>query len=364
MKESLPLDAGRPRGIRSKLAVAWELVRDTGAAWVEDYAASMGAALSYYTLFSLAPLLIIVISVAGMVFGAEAAQGEIFSQLRGMLGDEGATAIEGLLKSVESSEQGPLATAIGGALLFLGATSVFGELQDALDRIWRNPVPKAQSAWWSLARARLLSFGAVLALGFLLIVSLVVSAGLAAWGRWWSPVFSGWAILAETVNVVFSFVLVTALFAFIYKFLPRVRIAWRDVFVGAAVTASLFTLGKFLVGLYIGGSGVVSGFGAASSIVVILVWVYYSAQIFLAGAEFTWVYAHRYGSRRADHTTPGGPVAGTAIEPQPDPRLMPPRVAPGADSAARVRSAFPSAAAASRCVRADHDSTAAAPRRA
>ncbi len=302
--EPLPLDAGRTKGVLSKMRAIWEMVRDAGAAWVDDYASSMGAALSYYTLFSLAPLLLIVISVAGMVFGTDAARGEIFAQLRDLLGDEGATAIEGLLKSVDLSNKGALGTVIGVVLLLIGATSVFGELQDALDRIWRTP-QQARSAWWTLLRARLLSFGLILALGFLLIVSLVASAAMAAWHRWWEPLFSGWQVLAECANVALSFALTTGMFAFIYKYLPRVRIAWQDVWIGAAVTAVLFTVGKMVVGLYIGRSGVASGFGAASSIVVLLVWVYYSAQIFLAGAEFTWVYAHRYGSRRAARETPG-----------------------------------------------------------
>lgn len=299
----MPLALGRDefgRKKKSKFVALWELVRDAGDAWITDYASSMGAALSYYTLFSLAPLLLIVISVAGMVFGADAARGEIFAELRGLLGNEGAMAIEGLLKSVELSRHGPLGTVFGASLLVIGATSVFGELQNALDRIWRVPARNRLSGWWSLLRARLLSFGMILAIGFLLMVSLVASAALAASARWWAPLFTGWQVLAETANFVVSLALITTMFAFIYKFMPRVRIAWSDVWIGAGVTAMMFTIGKLLIGIYIGRFGVASGFGAASSVVVLLVWVYYSAQIFLAGAEFTWVYAHRYGSRRPE----------------------------------------------------------------
>ena len=183
---------------------------------------------------------------------------------------------------------------------------MFAELQSDLDRIWRAEAAKPASGIWRFLRARLLSFGMVLALAFLLLVSLVVSAALAAVGRWWGGWFEGWAILLEVAELLVSFAITTGLFALIYKLLPRVDIAWRDVWIGAAVTALLFTVGKLLIGLYIGRSGIASGFGAAGSFVVLLVWVYYSTQIFLLGAEFTWVYAHEHGSRR-DTQRPGAP---------------------------------------------------------
>jgi membrane protein len=280
------------------LSDAWKLARESVSAWIEDYAPSMGAALSYYTVFSLAPLLVIVIAVAGLVFGADTAQGEITGQLRGLLGDEGATAVEELLKSASQPSRGLTASLIGGLTLFIGATSVFSELQSALDRIWRAPVAPSLGLW-GLVRSRLLSFGMILAIGFLLIVSLVVSAGLAALGKWWGALFGGWEILLQVLNLVVSLATITVLFALIYKLLPRVKVAWRDVWVGAAVTSLLFTIGKFALGLYLGTSDVTSGFGAAGSIALVLVWVYYSAQIFLLGAEFTWVFAHRFGSRSA-----------------------------------------------------------------
>jgi len=293
-----------PENLAAVKSPAWrqfyDFMKEAIQSWVDDYAPSMGAALSYYTLFSLAPLLLIVISVAGLVFGEEAARGHISPTLGGFLGPEGAIAIEGLLKSVRLQNQGIVGTVFGVVLLLVGATSVFAELQSALDRIWRAPERNKPSGLMGLVRARLLSFGLILGLGFLMIVSLIASAALTVLGDWWAPLFGGWDMVLQGVNFVVSFGLVTAVFAMIYKFMPSVRIAWRDVWVGAVATAALFTVGKFLIGLYIGNSAVTSGFGAASSIVVLLVWVYYSAQIFLVGAEFTWVYAHRFGSKKAE----------------------------------------------------------------
>ena len=274
------------------------LLRQVVSAWLDDYGPSMGAALAYYTLFSLAPLLLIVISVAGLVFGEDAARGEIRVQLSGLMGDAGATAVQGLLSSVHKPSEGAAATALGVLLLLLGATTVFGELQDALDRIWRAPARPRSSGWLVLLRARLLSFGMILAIGFLLMVSLVLSATLASLARWWGPVFGDWLALAETSNAIGSFLMVAVMFALIYKIMPRIPVDWRDVWIGALVTAVLFTLGKSVIGLYVGRSGFASGFGAAGSLVVVLVWVYYSAQIFLLGAEFTWVFANTFGSRR------------------------------------------------------------------
>jgi len=293
------------------------LVRDAALGWVEDRAPSMGAALAYYTLFSIAPLLLIVIAVAGAVFGAEAARGEIFEQLRGLLGPEGATAVEGLLGSVHRQGQSGWGTLLGAGLLLVGATTVFAELQEALDRIWRTPSRRRKGGLLGLLRARLISFGLILGVGFLLMVSLVLSAALAVLSRWWAPLLGGWPGLLQAADNVLGFGLTLLVFAAIYKVVPTARIAWRDVWIGSAVTAVLFTIGKALIGLYIGTSGVTSGFGAAGSVVALLVWVYWSAQVFLIGAEFTWAYAHRYGSRRpagwvgassADSTGPATPA--------------------------------------------------------
>ena len=277
----------------------WPLVKGAATAWVADYAPSMGAALAYYSLFSLAPLLLIVISIAGLIFGQDAVRGEVFGQLQGLLGTDTALAIEGLLASVAKPAEGAASTAIGVVLLLVGATSVFGELQDALDRIWRAPARNRSGGLWGLVRARLLSFGMILGIAFLLMVSLVFSALVAALGKLWSGAFGQWALLAHVFDLVFSFTMTTGVFALIYKVMPRVSVKWRDVWLGAAVTSMLFTAGRTLIGLYIGRSNLASGFGAAGSLIVVLVWVYYSAQIFLLGAEFTWIYAKTFGSMRA-----------------------------------------------------------------
>jgi len=293
------------------------LGKDTVAAWIDDYAPSMGAALSYYTVFSLAPMLLIVISVAGMVFGAEAARGEIFGQLRGLMGADAAKTVENLLTSVSDPKEGIAATVIGLVLLLVGATSVFGELQDALDRIWRAPARDRSGGFLGLVRARLLSFGMILGIAFLLMVSLVLGAATAALGKWWSGAFGSWEVLTQSVNIVLGFAVTTVGFAMIYKLMPRVKVQWRDVWLGAAVTALLFTIGQFLIGLYIGKSGIASGFGAAASLIVIFVWVYYSAQIFLLGAEFTWIYARTFGSKR--DMPAGSPTLGAPDSRPPQP---------------------------------------------
>jgi membrane protein len=283
-----------------KAGTGWVLVKQVATCWMDDYAPSMGAALAFYTMFSLAPLLLIVISVAGLVFGQDAARGEIAAQLQALMGQRGASAVQDLLASVQQPAEGTAATAVGVVLLFVGATSVFGELQNSLDRIWRVPARSTMVGWMSLLRSRLLSFGMIMAIGFLLMVSLVTSAGLAAMGRWWDSMVGGWYFLAIATNALVDFMLAAVMFALIYKMMPRVYVQWRDVWIGAIFTAMLFTIGKTLIGLYVGRSGVTSGFGAAGSLVVVLLWVYYSAQIFLIGAEFTWVYANAFGSRRTN----------------------------------------------------------------
>ncbi|MBA2547140.1 MAG: YihY/virulence factor BrkB family protein, partial [Burkholderiaceae bacterium] len=240
-----------------------------------------------------------------------AARGEIFGQLRGLMGADAAKTVEDILTSVNKPEQGIAATLIGIVLLLIGATTVFGELQDALDRIWRAPARDKTGGLWGLLRARLLSFGMILGIAFLLMISLVLGAATAALGKWWSGAFGGWEVLLHVVNNLVGFAFTTVGFALIYKMMPRVRVRWHDVWIGAAVTALLFTIGRFLIGLYIGKSGVASGFGAAGSLVVIFIWVYYSAQIFLLGAEFTWVYARTFGSMR-DLPTPDGAATPTA----------------------------------------------------
>ena len=280
-----------------------------GNAWIDDHAQSMGAALSYYTVFSLAPLLLIAISVAGLVFGRDAAQGAVVDQLHGLIGRQGSEAIQELLKNVSKPSEGVLATLTGIVVLMIGATSVFAELQDDLNRIWQVPVPRKVSTWWAWLRTRILSIGLILAMGFLLLVSLAASAAFDAFAALSTSPIAGWESLVHAINLAVSFVLTSALFAMIYRFMPQATIEWRDVGIGALVTAALFSIGKTLIGLYIGKSALASGFGAAGSLAVLLAWVYYSAQIFLFGAEFTWAYAHAFGSRQGQ--APGTVASGT-----------------------------------------------------
>lgn len=281
------------------------LLRQTAISWMANDAPSMGAALAYYTLFSLAPLMLIVVSVGGLVFGADAARGEVEAQLASLMGAAGARAVQDLLASVRQPAQGTLATGLGLALLLLGATSVFAELQNALDRIWHAEASWRAGAWLTLVRTRLLAIGLILAIGFLLLVSLMFSAALALLGHWVGPASGIWYTVAAVCNALAAFALLTALFALIYKVIPRVRVQWKDVWTGALFTATMFSFGRYLIGLYIGRSGIVSGFGAAGSLVVILLWVYYSAQIFLLGAQFTWVYANHFGSRKPQSALAG-----------------------------------------------------------
>ncbi len=275
----------------------WRLVRASVAAWGEDYASSMGAALAFYTIFSIAPVLLIAIAVAGLVFDTHAAQQAVARELARLMGRDAAGAVEAILQSAQSPSGGLISTTIGVVALLIGASAVFGELQDALNRIWRAAVPRPPGLW-RLIREKTLSFGMILGVGFLLMVSLVVSAAIAALSEWWGAAFGHQALLFEAINFLLSFAVITAAFALIYKLLPRVSVQWHDVWIGAAVTALLFTVGKSLIGIYLGRSGVTSAFGAAGSLIVLLLWVYYSAQIFLLGAEFTWVYAHEFGSYR------------------------------------------------------------------
>jgi membrane protein len=292
---------------------------------MDDYAASMGAALAYYTMFSIAPLLLIVVSIAGALFGEQAARGEIYAQLSSLMGADGAYALQSLLEHANEPRTGLWATLFGVGALLVGATTVFSELQNALDRIWRAPVRDRTAGIWRWLRTRLLSLGMIAGIGFLLMVSLVASAMLAAAQRWWSR-YLDFGPIAQGIDFTVSFAFVTFAFAMIYKLMPSVHVRWRDVAVGAVVTALLFTIGKMLIGMYIGRSGVASVFGAAASLVAVVVWVYWSAQIFLFGAEFTWVYARRLGSLKG-RTDLEGPAACQGLRPVPS-RSHPGGVAP------------------------------------
>jgi membrane protein len=266
----------------------------------------MGAALAFYTLFSVAPILIIALAVAGYFFGAHAAETEMLTQLRDLTGDAGAEALRNLLASSQFNDKRGVAAAVGIITLLVGATSVFGELQHALDVVWESPNrPRAEAAWWNLLRRRLLSFGMVLGVGFLLLVSLIISAVLAALAAWLETRMAGIRIVLPVLDVGMSFGMSVLLFAMIYKYMPNESIAWRDVWIGAAVTAFLFAVGKSLIGLYLGRSSFSGVYGAAGSLIVLLLWIYYSAQIFLLGAEFTRAFAYARGSRKSRPEQPG-----------------------------------------------------------
>jgi membrane protein len=272
----------------------WTLLRDAADGWLTHRASTTGAALAFYTIFSLAPVLILSIAIAGFFFGEAAARGEIVDQIGDLVGPQGATLVQSVLQNASRRDAGLIATIVSIVTLILGANTALAELKAGLDQIWDVPPERRTGFWYSL-RTRLLSVGLILVLGFLMLVSLAISAALAALeklsrGDLFINTVLGW------VNSLFGFVLVAALFATIYKVLPSVKIAWRDVTIGSFVTALLFTAGKFAIGAYIGNSGVASTYGAAGSVVLILIWVYYSAQILLYGAEFTRAFAYRYGS--------------------------------------------------------------------
>ena len=276
----------------------WSLTKQAMTAWSNDFAPSMGAALSYYTLFSIAPLLVIVIAIAGYFFGADAVRSVVFDQLHALMGEEGAEAVQDMLLRAQDTGTAGIAAIVSVAGLVVGATTVFAELQNDLDRIWRAPALKESGGIWNLIRTRLLSFGMILGLAFLLAVSLLVSAALAMIGKWWDQWLGGWEALAHVLDIVVNLGLLTVIFALIYKMIPRVEIGWRDVWFGAIATSILFTIGKVLIGLYLGKSDIASSFGTAGSLAIVMVWVYYASQIFLFGAELTRAYAETHGSRR------------------------------------------------------------------
>jgi membrane protein len=271
----------------------WALLKQTASEWIDDRAPTLAAALAYYTIFSLAPLLIIAVAVAGFFFGAEAVRGDVQRELQELVGQSGAKVIEDMMVSASKPGDGIFATVFGVAVLLFGASGVFTELQETMNVVWKVKSPPAGGVL-NFIRLRFLSFAMVLGIGFLLLVSLLLTAALAAIGSYFDHLIPGWIGVWHLVNLGVSFGVVTLLFALIYKILPDTKVAWRDVWLGAAVTALLFNLGKFAIGLYLGKTSVASSYGAAGSVAILLIWVYYSAQILFLGAEFTQVYAeHR-----------------------------------------------------------------------
>ena len=274
----------------------WRFLKRVISEWIDDEPFQLAAALSYYTLFSLAPLLTIAIAIAGFFFGEEAAQNQIAQTSQGLVGKESAQAIQEMIRNAnQKPAAGIVSTMFGVIALLFGAGGVVGQLQTSLNQIW-GVAPKPGQAVWGFMRQRFISFAMVLSVGFLLLVSLIVSAVLSGLTAWLGNALGGIAVLGHVLDVTVSFAFVTLLFALIYKFLPDAQIQWQDVWVGAALTSILFTVGKFLIGLYLGSSGVTSVYGAAGSLITVLLWVYYSSLIFFLGAEFTQVYAAEYGS--------------------------------------------------------------------
>jgi membrane protein len=288
-----------PSGSRITVKALGRIFRSALAGWWNDDVPRLGASLAFYTLFSLAPILVVAIAIGGLVFGPEAVRGEIVGQIQGMIGQEGARAVQAMLGGAARPSSSIVATGAGLITFFVGATGSFLELQTSLNAIWRVKPKTGTSFIRALIVQRLISFGLVVALGFLLLTSLLVSAALAAAHRYMGTAFPGGVVLWEALNVIVSLGVITLLFAMVYKVLPDVKLAWRDVWIGALVTAGLFTIGKLLIGLYLGTTSVASTYGAAGSVIVILVWVYYSAQIILLGAEFTREYVKVFGGRRA-----------------------------------------------------------------
>jgi len=280
------------------LAATWSLVRTTWTQFSAHKGPRLGAALAFYTALSIAPLLLVVVAIAGAAFGEQAARGEIAQQIENTVGHEGAEAIQAMLAAHKSESRGILMTVIGFATLLLGASGVFAQLQEALDTIWDVPPDQVKGGLWALLKDRVMSFSVVGGLAFLLLASLVFTALVSALSGWLNDHLRIGAGAIQLANQVLSFVLTTILFAFVFKALPHARPAWSDVWRGAVVTAVLFTLGKYLIGLYLGHAAPGSAYGAAGSFLVLLIWVYYSAQILLFGTESTHIYANAHGTGR------------------------------------------------------------------
>ena len=295
-------DLPRASRVSVNLKAAYVLFKEAVSAWVEDNGPSLGAALAFYTIFSLAPVLVVAVAVAGLAFGQKAAEGEFLRQLQALVGEAGARAVQAIIQNANRPALGVIATTIAIGTALVGASGAFVELQDALNKIWR--VQRRESIWLGVIRERFFSFGLVLGTGFLLIVSLVVSAALGAVGNLLRPLLPWPVFLLESVNFLLSLGVIALLLAMIFKYLPDTEVAWGDAWIGAAVASLLLTIGKALIGLYLARSTVASAYGAAGSLVIILTWVYYSAQILLLGAEVTHVYANQHSSR-AKFWTPG-----------------------------------------------------------
>jgi membrane protein len=290
-KEILAFKLGNMNFLKTSKS-EWDFVKQSAAAWMEDDAMTLSAALSYYTIFSIAPLILIAVAVTGLVFGEDATRGQIFSSLSGLLGENGAAAIQTFVQASSLKSSGIIATVVGVGTLLVGSTSAFAQLQDSLNQIWKVKA-KPGKGIWMMVRQRLLSFSLILVIAFLLLVSLLVTAILSAVGKFASDHLPGGSVLWQVLNFAVSFGITGLLFAAIYKILPDVKLAWKDVWMGGGITAFFFTLGKLMIGLYLGHSGIASTYGAAGSAVIILLWTYYSTAVLFFGAEYTRFYSVR-----------------------------------------------------------------------
>jgi membrane protein len=308
--------------IRRIIGLGWSdlsaLVNTAISNWFEHNVPRLGASVAFYTLLSLAPLLVIVIAVAGAFFGKEAAQGQLVWQIQDLIGRDGAETVQTLLKGAQKPAAGTLATLFGLLALFYGAGTVVAELRSALNIIWCAPEKKSSGlrSVVGLLKDRTIAFAFVLGVGFLLLVSLAVNAALSAVGKQFSSALPMPAWVFKALDFAITYVFIAVLFAMIYKFLPNLHIEWRDVILGALLTSLLFGLGKYLIGIYLGTAGIASTYGAAGSLVVVLIWVYYSAQIFFLGAEFTLAYAQLYGSHPCDRVGRGVQVVASIDKPE------------------------------------------------
>lgn len=318
-----------------RLKIFFSLLTQTFTEWNEDHAPRLAAALAYYTAFSIAPLLVVVIGVVGIIVSQQTVQNQILSEVQRSVGPDAAKMVDELIINASKPAEGLLATILGIATLLLGAGGAFGQLQDALNTIWDvdpSSTGKRNSGVVLQIQNKFLSFGMVLVVGFLLLVSLVINAVIAALSTYVGTLLPGVEFLVSLLNLVISLIVITAMFALLYKFLPKIKLEWRDVIIGAALTSVLFTIGRFLLGWYLGRSGTTSAYGAAGSFVLILLWIYYSAQIVLFGAEFTQVFARRHGSLQGSKTVPvsrntPAPTAGTVPAPAQAIALPPPSAA-------------------------------------